>query len=640
MSLVAFDCVAGLLAVGKSLYKKGLKVSDFDRSNLVDDSNIGSIKIFGKGISSTIQLPKRSGIKYIQFKTGDSTLVVIDNANTIITIDLRTKSVIHALQAQEIITSQTYCTGTDWLFIGYANGYVDVFDIIEGKMTPYQIPNLMETEQQSTSNSKNSIIVELQLHPTDLNTLLIGYETTAFIWNIRESTIRRSFSLRKLDETNPFREANLTCLAWNPKGTRFIGGYDDGSVHIWDVKNDQKPAVSYKLADIFLSPSTTDPTVEEITEPVFQISWHANHTVEKSFVFIAGGLNLTDIHGLNILEFDLEGESKEPRNQNVMPLPTDLSHFLILSTDPYYLGMHNPFGIAVVTADHALNVYSLDQQGFPSLKLPPALEFINPKVLNACHISQLPKTPFRQLVSITSNDRGIRYLPLTGGIAGPEHVYHTESNDLLLTIHQGETIKFWDASYTALRPLSHLTVHCLEDLNNKDAFVSCLDINKINGTFTVGLSDGSILVYEYQGEPEAEPDIDPKFAERNERFINNCDETLKEISELLEDMGNVSDIEEEQQHTEGKNTNPFLQDNQVPPIQESSTNPFLNSPPPLPPRQSKEEVNAPTLPPRKQSEACSFEKLNNTAHSAGFYAYLRITTNAPIRSIISTGESM
>jgi hypothetical protein len=633
--------------------------------------------VFGKGISTTIKLANPSiGIKHLQFKTGFPILVVIDKSNHIITIDLRTKNIRHVLAAQEIITSQAYCTGTDWMFIGYANGYIDVFDIMQGTFTPYQIPDLLETQQQQQQQQedgeeqekvKNShMVVDLQMHPNELNTLLVGYESTVYIWNIRENTIRKSFSLHRLvDKSSPYRNANLTCLAWSPNGSRFIGGYDDGCTHLWDIKNDQKPIASRRISQTFSHSSDGQTT----TEPIYQIAWYANDQTQKSSIMVAGGSNpAIDIQGLNVLEYDLDSEARDPKKQSIMPLPTELSHFIILSTDPYHGGMLNPFGIAVVGVDHCLRAFSFDHAASP-LRLPPALEFFGPNVLNACHIPQLPTTAFKKLAAFTTLDRKTKYFPITGGVAGPEHVYHVDSNDLLLTIHQGEVVKFWDASYTALRPLSHLTIHCLEELETRDAILCCLDVNKETGALTIGFSDGSIVVYECQIEQPEEPKMDPRLlAAKNQEFIGNCDDTLKEISDLLEDIGHDSDSEEQHRGDEA-NTNPFVetatpslpvrqQQNQppVPPPRpqqqhDDSTNPFVTTPspttnhqqvyqsPPLPTQQHHQQPDeTPELPCRKSSNI--FKRLDKSGDTPGYYASLKISLNSPIKTAASVGESM
>ncbi|KAI7897519.1 WD40-repeat-containing domain protein [Cokeromyces recurvatus] len=607
INVIAFDCVSGLLAIG---------------------------------ISTLIKLPTPTGIKHLQFKSGFPILVVIDKVNRIMTIDLRTKSIRHTLQAKAIITCQTYCTGTDWLFIGYSNGCVDVFDIMQGIISPYQIPDLLlEIQNEEEQQDSSHIVVDLQMHPSDLNTLLIGYESHIFLWNIRENIIQRSFTLRKLEKSSPYRNANLTCFAWSPNGSRFIAGYDDGCTHLWDIKNENKPIISRKLSKAFFSElSTSEDQVS--SEPIYQIAWYTNETVQKSYILIAGGIPPAVIQGLHILEFNLGNETKEASKQSIMPLPVDLSHFLILSSNPYYLGMHNPFGIAIIGIDHCLRTYSLDY-GFPLLKLPPALEFINPKILSACHIPQLPINSFKKLTSWTHNEKMTRYLPITGGVTGPEHVYHIESNDLLITIHQGEIVKFWDASYTALRPLSYLTIACLEDIDDRNTILYCLDINKKNGTLLIGFSDGSILVYEYQENLKSQTQVDSRLQSRNEEFINSCDDTLKEISELLEDMETTEADVEEHLHEDKSNTNTFVHSSSLKEQTNlDTTNPFLNSPPTQQHQTVSSEhqtLSADSIQPH--SGLPIFKKINKQHdEKTGFFATLKITLCSPIKSVIHLGE--
>jgi hypothetical protein len=378
------------------------------------------------------------------------------------------------------------------------------------------------------------------------------------------------------------------------------------------------------------------------------MAWYT--TDQKSCIVVAGGIDPHDIQGLSVLEFDLESDAKEAKKQTIMPLPVDLSHFVILGGTNPYSSLHNPFGIAVVGADHSLYVYSMD--GMP-LKLPPALDFLGPDVTNACHLPQLPDTAFKKLTAVTLGDRATRWLPITGGVAGPEHVYHINSNDLLLTIHKGEVIKFWDASYTGLRPLSHLTLRCLDDLGSRDNFLCCLDINKVTGAFSIGFVDGSVLVYEYIGDPASSANEQQQSSQvdisRNEKFINSCDDTLKEIGDLLNDMNENEQDQVEQQvenpnigePEQSSNTNPFLNNNDdddkkpvVETQQQTSPNPFETEKiPSLPPRPTETEI--------KQTPTKSiFTNLNKTGNSAGFYAALKITLNATITSVVSVGESM
>ncbi|CEI89980.1 hypothetical protein RMCBS344292_04316 [Rhizopus microsporus] len=602
VSVIAYDCVAGLLAVG--------------------ELNENYIKVFGRGISASIDLPSTAGVKYLQFKIGSPLLVAIDKANTIFTVDLRTKKVCHVVSAEAIITSLAYCVGTDWLFIGYSNGFVDVFDIQQGVITEYQIPDLLPEEEEQ----QNHVIVDLQLHPTDLNLLLIGYESIVHIWDIRDRSIRKSYTLRKLDVD--YKNGNLTCLAWSPNGTRFIGGYDDGYTHLWDINSDKRPIASRRLFQHY--------TASSEVEPIYQIAWYTDKVEKKSFVIVAGGAHPADTLGLNLLEFDYDGESKEPKKQTIMPLASDLSHFLILSTNPYYGGIQNPFGIAIVGSDHSFKIYGLDH-GFPQLKLPPALEFVDPCILTACYLPQLPDSAYTLLSSMASSDRRTRYAPITGGIAGPEHVYHIQSNDLLLTIHQGELIKFWDASYTALRPLPHLTIECTRDLGTREAIICCLDVNKSTGALAVGFSNGSIIIYEYVAERQEEETTatSTEHLSRQEELINQCDTTLKEISDLLEDMGSVdeNDLHADDSH------NPFILNEQQMsdqhPIDNNNNNPFVESAPPPPDTTQKEPIKD-----KQATQPSIFQKIDVSDNVCGYHAALHIRLDVAVRSVTSIGDSL
>ncbi|KAI8987108.1 WD40-repeat-containing domain protein, partial [Pilobolus umbonatus] len=563
--VIAYDSVAGLLAVAGS-------------------SKQGYIKVFGKGISSTIPLPNQVGVKHLQFRTGSPTLVVIDNTNAIITLDLRSNSVQNVVMAPEIITSIEYCMGTDWLFIGYANGFVDVFDILQGVITQYQISDLLPEE-----DTGSHVVIDLKMHPSDLNTLLIGYESGAMIWSIKEKIVRKTFSLSKLDSANPFRKGRLTCFAWSPSGTRFIGGYDDGCIHLWDTRNDQKPACSRKLlqAQLATSPTEEDAANDTAADPIYQIAWYINESTHKSCVIVAGGIQSADICGLTLLEYDLDSEPKEPKKQTIIPLQDDLSQFLMLSSDPYYQGMYNPLGIAIIDVHGGLQVLNLIEHGYPLLKLPPAIEFLGPDVLNACHLPQIPDVTFRKLAQFTNADKETKYFPITGGLTGPDHVYKFESNDLLLTIHRGELVKFWDASFVALRPLSHLTIRCLDEVSTPQSFIRCLDLNKTTGHVSMGFNDGSIVLYKYRRDRFQPETNDPKIVTRNDLFINNCDDTLKDLNELLDGMDSTESVDDQGVHEH---------------------TPDVQQPPPEPPTDSK-----------------IFHKLQREGDSAGFYPSLKIT---------------
>ncbi|KAL0074591.1 hypothetical protein J3Q64DRAFT_1853622 [Phycomyces blakesleeanus] len=488
ISTVAYDSVASLLAVagGSTQY---------------------SIRVFGKGMSARLQLHTLAPVKYMQFKIGSPMLIVIDRDNRISLMDLKTKQPSHVLEGDGIITCFEYCVGTDWLYLGYADGYVKVLDLKTASLSPYRIPDLWHQQMPPATHDRFcSIVTAIQIHPTDLDLLLVGYPSAVFLWSIRENSVKRTFKLPS--------QARLTCLSWCPEGDRWMGGYDDGCINMWDMRSDT-PIFSRK---VFQAPAPSS-----ACEPVYSLAWYIDDTLQKSFVIVAGGSEIPGLFGLHVLEIDTN--TKECRKQTIVPSPVDISSFVLMPRDPYFLGARHPLGVLVLGCDGTLRAHSL-AHGYPLLTLPPALQFLDPPVSHACPVLVKPAA----FELLRPPHIPTQYLPLAGGVVGSEHTYRISSNDILITLHPDSSISFYDASYTALRPLPHLTRNCRHDLQDPLANIHAFNLDPDSATLSVGFDTGAVLIYHL---------VEAAVPEDN--IVTQCDSTLKEISDLLQDMDMLPD---------------------------------------------------------------------------------------------------
>ena len=505
------------------------------------------IRVFGKGISTSLTLSSATRIKYLKFQTGSPTLVAVDTKNIVTTYDLKTKRARGVVATPSIVTSLEHCVGTDWLFIGFADGNVDMFDMEAGAFgEEYGIPNLCldsyEDQQQKNQQAPHNVVVSIQMHPTDLDLVLVGYDSAVFLWSIRDQNIKKCFRLPQRSK----EEIRLTCLAWSPCGTRFMAGYDNGYMHLWDMRNDNRSLMSRR---VFHAGS---PTEDNPCEPIYQMAWYVDDKACKSFLVVAGGSDLPDIRGLHVMEYDLDtNDPRDARKQTILSTSVDVADFILLSSEPYFLGMHNPLGLLVVGIDGGIRAYGLEH-GHPPLILPPALQFLDPPVEQAYYISQLPHSVFQQLIASPPQQQHQPqqrdlYLPLAGGVAGNGHIYRIPSNDLLITVHGQSTLRFWDASYTSLRPLSNRTIYCSNDINTEiehhrqqqapaSPKIRQVVLDNHTGAVIVGMDNNTVLVYIPDSLEEKQPS--GHYSTTQEKFIANCEDTLDEISQLLEDMNN------------------------------------------------------------------------------------------------------
>ncbi|RUS18902.1 hypothetical protein BC937DRAFT_88196 [Endogone sp. FLAS-F59071] len=503
-SIVAYDPVQSLLAVGTFQ---------------------GIIHIFGKGITAALPLNDPVAIKFLSFKIGEPTLIVIDSKNILHIFDLVSRRLISNHFLRGVVTCVEPCVGTDWFFLGFNDGKIDAFDVSRGAVAGYQIPNLMaewrevqrkerqEAEQQQQTlpegaephhpkYRKVEMVVAIQFHPKDINQLLIGYQTGAILFNIKQNLAARVFEhsgFSNIPYTN--RRMHLTVLSFRPDGAHFVAGHDDGTLIFWDLRNESKP-LAFRAVYEAEPRLTPEPRGSFSQEPVYRLSWCSGASADDTFLVIAGGSEPMGIRGLHLFSFGKEVNYKIPKRQTILPVHDDIFDFVVLPwSSPWYLGTHNPLGILVVTASGALRAINFTV-GQPEYRLPSQLEWISPKVVHAYLYAHVPDYVFQRLAipPPAPPDAYPPHLPLMGGLVEDDHTYRIPSADLLITAHVDGSVRFWDASFIALRPLPHLAVHTREDLPRELwGEASAVEFCVATGECVIGMKSGALLVYRVKG---------------------------------------------------------------------------------------------------------------------------------------------
>lgn len=137
--------------------------------------------------------------------------------------------------------------------------------------------------------------VDVKMHPTDLNVLLIAYEGGVVLWNFRDKVMERAYELcfppgapggsgDRGDALFSERRPQVTCCAWRPDGLVFVVGHDDGSLAFWSTLDEDKPVDvrTFDRNEIHLANAESlfeDPSIEEqahgrpLREPIFKLAW-------------------------------------------------------------------------------------------------------------------------------------------------------------------------------------------------------------------------------------------------------------------------------------------------------------------------------------------------------------------------------
>ncbi|XP_040830444.1 lethal(2) giant larvae protein homolog 1 isoform X4 [Ochotona curzoniae] len=277
-------------------------------------------------------------------------------------------------------------------------------------------------------------VESLQAHPGDPTKILIGYSRGLLIvWDQVARGVDHIF----------LGNQQLESVCWGRGGSTVVSSHSDGSYAVWTMDAG--------------SPLSLQPTVASTPYGPFpckaigKILWRSCAT-GGHFTIFSGGMpraSYGDRHCVSVL-----------RAETLVTLDFTsrvIDFFTVHSTGPED-EFDEPQALAVLLEEE-LVVLDLQTPGWPAVPAPYLAPLHSSAVTCSAHVAGVPAKLWARLVSAGEQQNpqpasGALSWPITGG---RNLAQEPSQRGLLLTGHEDGTVRFWDASGVALRPLYKLS---------------------------------------------------------------------------------------------------------------------------------------------------------------------------------------
>tara|TARA_R110002003_G_scaffold702_5_gene21115 strand:- start:4039 stop:6525 length:2487 start_codon:yes stop_codon:yes gene_type:complete len=453
---IAYDPIQSLIAVGTSESKFGN----------------GQIYVFGQNrVEVVLPLPRPASVKILQFCA--EKLLCVDSKNDLSVFSIETKKLINAHSPPAKITALHTDPTLDYALLGTQHGEVLAYDLDRECLTPFKIPNLWRAQ---FPQSRLTSVVTLALHPRDIGSLLIGYNSGAVIYSFKQNKALNFFNYvlpkgAPGGDSDPGmvfkqREPPLTQAVWHPTGTFILTGHEDSSIVIWDAK-DGRIVQARTLQDTNVNkpgPGSFNPGAVEgsfaVKSPIFKIAWCANQDPDDTAILIAGGqpsnitpksltlfeMGRTPIYNTSSWQI-LSDHFENPKRQRILPCPPGsevIDLFLIPRSSPHFAGCHDPIAIIALLASGELITLSFPS-GMPicpTNQLHLSMTLVHPYI-NYANLAPVERT--RWLGMTEKRSHGPNFLH--GGAGAVYPLKRFEHRNVVQTAHADGTVRLWDAGH-------------------------------------------------------------------------------------------------------------------------------------------------------------------------------------------------
>nr|XP_060500983.1 lethal(2) giant larvae protein homolog 1 [Panthera onca] len=277
-------------------------------------------------------------------------------------------------------------------------------------------------------------VESLQGHLRDPTKILIGYSRGLLvIWNRAAQCADRVF----------LGNQQLESLCWERSGNTLVSSHSDGSYAVWSAGAGGSPVTQPTVA--------TTPYGPFPCKAINKILWR-NCASGDHFIIFSGGMpraSYGDRHCVSVL-----------RAETLVTLDFTsriIDFFTVHSTRPED-EFDEPQALAVLLEEE-LVVLDLQTPGWPAVPAPYLAPLHSSAITCSAHVANVPAKLWARIVSAGEQQSpqpasSASSWPITGG---RNLAQEPSQRGLLLTGHEDGTVRFWDASGVALRPLYKLS---------------------------------------------------------------------------------------------------------------------------------------------------------------------------------------